>query len=920
MSYTNNFQNLNQSTAVCRNSTTKIYVQHNSKKVNNNDNTLNLSSNEVSPAQATSSSSSNLLNIPDNLFLTQDKIESVPPTSKLSPNGKRNASEDSAISSTPSTSSATSTSHKNINNSKDFKSISAASRKKKIMLYCNNTNNAGCGTISSNYSDNNSGEIFSTSNTPSNNTVSNTNSTATTTTNLRKNTWSKLSIKRSFPNLLTGSSHNVTNSNSDISLNRRFKSGLNSLGNNIDGGVHSSANSNDIDEHDYSFISSPIAYSPVSPSSSPITNISSTAYLQDNLNGNISQEDNYKGSILVSVRVKPDLKKSINSNNNNNSKSELKLPWYIENNNNIIGYKDYGGFKLDNIFPPNCNNNDIYNCIGAPMINRLFQGFNCTMFAYGCTGSGKTYTMTGDSVEPGLIPMAADHLFHMIEEFSKINTQGDNAEELMGYKVKVSYLELYNEKVYDLLTEEETGANNKMKNSNTPRQDLKLRDDTEYGIRVIGLSEHEVNNTGEIMEWINMGNNNRKFGSTDYNLRSSRSHCIVLIRLFQTAMNGQGTKCCTLSLCDLAGSEKANISNTNTMSNNLFMSSPFSPNGVNYDTTGTNSTNTATTNNNVNYSSPNVNGNYFTDDDSSNGCSVLNTPSLSNRRKEGSFINKSLLALSTVISKLSNNKYDNNNSDLSHIPYRDSKLTRLLQPSLSGQSIITTICTVDTWNTRATAETLSTLRFASRAKNIEMVVSKRNLIANNNSNPHTNDFVNKKQVKMINFLQEKLYERELELKDLRSNTNANNNKVSINNKYLTCFDDFTNEKDLIFNKILNELPQYEKEIITNKFLEMSMELEELRSYHNTVIDTSMAANRHTIITTDTSNINNNIPSLNSSIYDDSNSKLFSPKEHANRVYELLREQENEIIELKRLLTRKDKMIAALQTLNKTMNK
>lgn len=265
------------------------------------------------------------------------------------------------------------------------------------------------------------------------------------------------------------------------------------------------------------------------------------------------------------------------------------------------------------------------------------------------------------------------------------------------FDVIISYLEIYNERIYDLL---ESGLEESLSRPSTPSRlymgkgnsnglsaELKIRDDTQYGVKVIGLTERRCESSEELLKWIAIGDKSRKIGETDYNARSSRSHAIVLIRLTSTDLESGTSRSSTLSLCDLAGSERA---------------------------TGQ-----------------------------------------QERRKEGSFINKSLLALGTVISKLSADKINptgsnihttptntgssssgtvtsNNNIPNNHIPYRDSKLTRLLQPALSGDSIVTTICTVDTRNDAA-AETINTLRFASRAKNVALHVSKKSIISNGNN-------------------------------------------------------------------------------------------------------------------------------------------------------------------------------------------
>lgn len=342
-----------------------------------------------------------------------------------------------------------------------------------------------------------------------------------------------------------------------------------------------------------------------------------------------------------------------------------------------IVHDDMGEFKFDHVYSPHVSNLEIYESINKPMIDKLFQGFNATVFAYGMTGSGKTYTMMGSGGDggddDGLIPLSVSYLFSKVIEVGLVGER--------KFDVLLSYLEIYNERIYDLLDSESLVGGTTTpsrgfgsgggRNESVSTNELKIRDDSKYGVRVMGLREQRCESSEELMKWIRRGDSHRKTAETDYNARSSRSHAIVLIRLTNTNVIDGTSISSTLSLCDLAGSERA---------------------------TGQ-----------------------------------------QERRKEGAFINKSLLALGTVISKLSaestaashgNSPNANGNG---HIPYRDSKLTRILQPALSGDSIVTTICTIDTQKESA-AETLNTLRFASRAKNVSLHVNRKPLMNSTDGN------------------------------------------------------------------------------------------------------------------------------------------------------------------------------------------
>lgn len=338
----------------------------------------------------------------------------------------------------------------------------------------------------------------------------------------------------------------------------------------------------------------------------------------------------YTGSILVSIRPNP--------HTSDNSKN---LVWKIEEfSNTIINTQDTSSYTFDNVFASSMDvtNRAVYNRSCAELVHKfLNEGFNSTLFAYGMTGSGKTYSMRGEDHDPGFVRLAIDDIFNVLESPNLGRS----------YSLSVTYLEIYNEKIVDLL------ANG---NSIT---DLKIRDDPEYGVAIVGVCCTTVSSKQSLLQLIKSGDMKRKTSATDYNARLSRSHAILQLRLhtMDMAMNSEHKS--ILSLCDLAGSERATL--------------------------------------------------------------------CAERRKEGSYINKSLLALSTVINKLSLSSLSGN---LDHIPYRDSKLTRLLQPSLSGLALILILCNVhlglnqSALNQQFATETANTLRFAARAKDIVLSVKK----------------------------------------------------------------------------------------------------------------------------------------------------------------------------------------------------
>lgn len=286
------------------------------------------------------------------------------------------------------------------------------------------------------------------------------------------------------------------------------------------------------------------------------------------------------------------------------------------------------------------------------------EGYHGTVFAYGMTGTGKTFSMQGTATNPGVIPLAITDIFSYIRETPH-----------REFLLRVSYLEIYNEKIHDLLSPPAAGTG-----SGSPQQEeIKLREDNKRGVYATPLKEEIVQSPTQLLRVIARGDHARRTCSTQYNARSSRSHAVVQIVVEsreripcadmhegkKAAMFPGGVRVSTLSLIDLAGSERAAESKE--------------------------------------------------------------------RRTEGAHINKSLLTLGTVIARLSGEKDKSGNPtdrDGRHLPYRDSKLTRLLQPALSGNSLVSILCTIQIGSQGSaatphnhTGETLNTLKFAARAKN-----------------------------------------------------------------------------------------------------------------------------------------------------------------------------------------------------------
>lgn len=296
------------------------------------------------------------------------------------------------------------------------------------------------------------------------------------------------------------------------------------------------------------------------------------------------------------------------------------------------------------------NNAKVYDSGAKRLVRRVMEGYHGTVFAYGMTGTGKTFSMQGTATSPGVIPLAITDIFSFIRETPH-----------REFLLRVSYLEIYNEKIHDLLSASANGG------VGTQQEEIKLREDSKRGVYATPLKEEIVQSPTQLLRVIARGDHARRTSSTQFNARSSRSHAVVQIvvesRERVPPSNPQdkrsgiapgGVRVSTLSLIDLAGSERA------------------------------------------------------ADD--------------KERRTEGAHINKSLLTLGNIISRLSETKDKQGNPaerEGRHLPYRDSKLTRLLQPALSGNSLVSILCTIQLASgvNAHSGETLNTLKFAARAKN-----------------------------------------------------------------------------------------------------------------------------------------------------------------------------------------------------------
>uniref|UniRef100_A0AAX7SV70 Kinesin-like protein n=1 Tax=Astatotilapia calliptera TaxID=8154 RepID=A0AAX7SV70_ASTCA len=302
------------------------------------------------------------------------------------------------------------------------------------------------------------------------------------------------------------------------------------------------------------------------------------------------------------------------------------LPKFQGDDTVVVGGKSYA---FDRVFPTNTTQEQVYNTCAKQIVKDVLCGYNGTIFAYGQTSSGKTHTMEGKLHDPhqmGIIPRIAEDIFNHIFAM----------DENLEFHIKVSYFEIYMDKIRDLL--------------DVTKTNLSVHEDKNRVPYVKGCTERFVSSPDEVMDVIDEGKNNRHVAVTNMNEHSSRSHSIFLINIKQEHVETEQKLCGKLYLVDLAGSEK--VSKTGAAG------------------------------------------------------AVLD---------EAKNINKSLSALGNVISALAE-------GTKTHVPYRDSKMTRILQDSLGGNCRTTMFicCSPSSYND---TETKSTLMFGQRAKTIRNTAS-----------------------------------------------------------------------------------------------------------------------------------------------------------------------------------------------------
>ena len=475
-----------------------------------------------------------------------------------------------------------------------------------------------------------------------------------------------------------------------------------------------------------------------------INNQSPNKNLPNQQSSNLKQKFS-KQNMIVAVRCRPLSQRELDFSNINTitiEKEVVTVSNPIEYNSNDISNlylnkeknititkTKQNKFAFDFAFQEKTNQEEIYHYTTETLLQSVFDGFNSTVFAYGATGSGKTYTMVGNGENPGLMVRTISDLFNMI----KSNNNDNN------YRITINYIEVYNETLKDLLSENE--------NSN-----VELRSDPLKGNVLIGCEFIEVNNANDAFKLLIKGNRRRRETPTVNNSNSSRSHAILQINLEREEKNNNNYSFGKFILVDLAGSEKISA----------------------------------------------------------------NSGKISKANESGS-INKSLLALANCINILCSSNSKN------FIPWRDSKLTRILQESLSGNCRIVMIATISP-SLMCIEETMYTLQYANRAKNLKVNL-KKNVVDNKKIT------INKYE-EIIQNLQQQINETKKEI--------ANKQKLNVNNS-LNISNDLNNTNNNIVNNsnisiIINDdfqsemINHFQSEInVKKEIIEKEREIENLKN-------------------------------------------------------------------------------------------
>ncbi|KAL1920034.1 uncharacterized protein VTP21DRAFT_1180 [Calcarisporiella thermophila] len=400
-----------------------------------------------------------------------------------------------------------------------------------------------------------------------------------------------------------------------------------------------------------------------------------------------------KTAVQVALRIRPLTEKDRQQVNVKRSVTNGGCTLAVPSSNTVCVIPYQKQFTFDHVFGTESTQQEVYDTCIVDLLDRFVEGYNITILAYGQTSSGKTYTMGTDSTfthsqHIGIIPRAMETLFTLLKTQSSSNNNSGSNNRSKSQKaggdskvtLRVSFIEIYNEDLIDLLNPGE-------------RLPVNIREDHKGNIKWSGVREVLVKSVDDILNNLAVGSRNRQVGSTDMNEKSSRSHAIFSVTLQQERW----------AQSDSAANNEDGP--TSTQSRGRFRPKVFArtrKSGVSTSDGGADSCGEWV-----------ITSSKFHFVDLAGSERLKRTNAAGERAKEGISINTGLLALGNVISALGDTS-----KKATHIPYRDSKLTRLLQDSLGGNSQTLMIACVSPAESNL-AETVNTIKYANRARNIK---------------------------------------------------------------------------------------------------------------------------------------------------------------------------------------------------------
>lgn len=368
--------------------------------------------------------------------------------------------------------------------------------------------------------------------------------------------------------------------------------------------------------------------------------------------------------VKVACRVRPALDVKTGEELAEDSAVEVVSSPNSQEERRSLRFQDGLTFTIDHVYDQKSSQKQVFDSVALPLVGEAFRGFNCTLFSYGQTGSGKTYTLQGKPGEEsrGIVPRTAEAIFDKMAELQHKN----GTEEEVICEMRLSVMEIYQERLKDLLSTQTSsagGAWGQAGGSMAGTANLRIREHMGGSVWVQGLTEVPVTDIGQFQELMGRAFKKRATGSHAMNMESSRSHLVCIMNLRQSKPHAGQRISSKVHLIDLAGSEM-----------------------------------------------------------------VRKTDASGQRMAEAKHINKSLSALGNVINALTapgmGRSGDNDGSDAgdairraTHVPFRDSKLTRLLQDSLGGNAKTVLVLAISESQEHVT-ESVNTLRFGERARQL----------------------------------------------------------------------------------------------------------------------------------------------------------------------------------------------------------